>query len=263
MHTSWFAPVGNNCYAQLSGEALYELYPQGTGPPAPGEAARPRKRRREEATRQKRSKRRKTDQDGMAEQPERSSLKSKKIASLADVAIPRAKMFYGQKPAQRRDGRSLAGLPPTRTLSLPIARITLRHIDLLNTLSPSDPASALALTRTIFPSVYGLRPFVDHGYAPPSGSFIGTHDLVSGLKRPKRAQAIMIAMRELLARHKAVDYRKEWWKVQQRRGMQDQLEAVSHSQVGIQNGSRGVVGQADPGQGPSMAQSNPAWNARR
>lgn len=113
VHASCFSPVGNNCYAQLSGEALYDRVPLSKQTePVNQETPGSRKRKRGKIEERKRKKQRPDDN------PTEGSrgchgVARKKAQSLADTIIPRGKMFYGQGPPPRGD-RPRAGLPPTR-----------------------------------------------------------------------------------------------------------------------------------------------------
>ena len=122
LETSLFIPVGNNCYMQLSGRPIYDLYSH-------SQQAKPaNKRKLSEICSKRRVKGlKKSTQKPHAGEPEvsgrhRGTPRYRPHCLLgielnshrpADINIPRQKMFYGQ-PARRADGKLFHGLPAQR-----------------------------------------------------------------------------------------------------------------------------------------------------
>jgi telomerase reverse transcriptase len=264
IYTSLFLTVGNNCFIQLSGEPLYDMY-DAKGP----KGDRGMKRVLEvdqgddegSGVRRGRKRRRRNGGGGggggggdgaLGDGEERVALpqvKSKgtrkgkdRAVGPADESVARQRMFYGH-PAKRADGKLFPGVPPQRAfisnLSLSIRTVaralTVPFADILNKLKPSrdyfiDDTACLRLVHTVFPAVFG-RARQPHHDRP------GTFDLERDIQRlskgcSRRIPGVIGAMRELVVRHSRTDYRSLLWRCIERRGGTDgELQPVSHSQV--------------------------------
>jgi telomerase reverse transcriptase len=268
VHTSLFLTVGNNCFIQLSGTPLYDMY-DAKGP----KGIRGMKRSSEvdqgvdKGTGDQRRRKRRSRNGGgggggggdgsdggaLGDREERMALhqmKRKVSASgkgkgravgPADEPVARQRMFYGH-PAKRADGKLLPGVPPSRasiSLSLSIRTATcalmLPLADILNKLMPSrdyiiDNTACLRLVRAVFPALFGRARQSHH-------DGVATVDLERDLQRlsrscSRRIPPLIGVMRELVVRHSSTDYRTLLWRCIERRGGTDgELQPVSHSQV--------------------------------
>nr|ODN91106.1 hypothetical protein L203_01308 [Cryptococcus depauperatus CBS 7841] len=187
VHSALFLPVGNNCYLQLSGTPLYDIYDQQqqyqTHSKVQWQLKRKSENRKDRRSKKKQRKIHIGDV-GQNAHPNKSceppsSRPSAKIKSPADINIDRQKMFYG-KPFFITAGKVSSGLPPS-------------HI--LNTLkspprtSPSEVA-CLGLLYSIFPTIFAGRN--------------GITFLVKGSNQ--RLERMIPIAREILIRHSRIDY---------------------------------------------------------
>lgn len=135
--TSIFFPVGNNCFMQLSGRGVHEVYESRAAEARAREEEARGSRKRKRAGKQEHEgrrgkKRRKAvgkAEEGRTSRDEKSNQvgggQARKTAkagpSPADVKLARARMYYGQ-PTREKNGEILLGLPPSRTCLLLCAR---------------------------------------------------------------------------------------------------------------------------------------------
>ncbi|KAK8849571.1 hypothetical protein IAR55_004906 [Kwoniella newhampshirensis] len=184
LNASLFLPVGNNCYMQLSGRPIYDLYDHdkmATKVPLSGstEGRKRKDKGKGPCGRCKRKRRKADDEEG--ENDNTVKAKSPRVGP-AGINIARQKMFYGQ-PYRLSNGCISSGLPP-------------HHI--LYKLKPSSYSlptdrTCLTLLQSIFPSLFVKPTSRDNERFTIKGS-------------PRRIEGMLGMAREILVRHSRIDY---------------------------------------------------------
>ncbi|WVN86882.1 uncharacterized protein L203_102056 [Cryptococcus depauperatus CBS 7841] len=165
VHSALFLPVGNNCYLQLSGTPLYDIYDQQqqyqTHSKVQWQLKRKSENRKDRRSKKKQRKIHIGDV-GQNAHPNKSceppsSRPSAKIKSPADINIDRQKMFYG-KPFFITAGKVSSGLPPSQRM-IPIAReILIRHSRIDYPQIMRECSSAKENREFVSPSTFSLHP---------------------------------------------------------------------------------------------------------
>ncbi|WVQ96087.1 hypothetical protein IAU59_003188 [Kwoniella sp. CBS 9459] len=213
-HTSMFLPVGNNCYTQLTGEPIYDLYDRSVGTQmsvVPNTidkencdgCARGKKRHRkaecvgmrkrvkvdiEPDTRTEST----TSADQKPSRPEHLitlPLKGTKRTSAADVILARQRIFYGH-PSRLTNGQMAYGLPPNHM----IPKLSLSS-------ASSTDFQYLQALRTIFPSMF-------RNSSAKSSSLSLEDDQIRVRGNPERIEGMLGMIREVTARYSRIDFRK-------------------------------------------------------
>lgn len=185
--TSLFSPVGNNCYLQLSGIPLYELYEDDHRRAfSKIELSRKRKRGAEKNRKGKRKRPKSTTVIQAEESSEifdQAKAKEKKDdGNPSNINILRQRMFYG-RPYWNKQGVLTYGLPPSHILnSLKCGKKSHE--------APSD-FDCLSLLDDIFPQLVGNNKDI---------STFTTEKL------PKRAAGMIGIAREIIVRHNRLEY---------------------------------------------------------
>ncbi|WVR08145.1 hypothetical protein IAU60_005191 [Kwoniella sp. DSM 27419] len=112
LHTSIFLPLSNNCYTQLSGQPIYDLYDHKKASLLETSYTQKRKK---SSTRHTRRKRARPMLDTAPSRPEMVKPAMNRAAA-AEVSIARQRMFYG-RPARSHNGKPSIGLPPSHMLA--------------------------------------------------------------------------------------------------------------------------------------------------
>ncbi|OXH32063.1 telomerase reverse transcriptase [Cryptococcus neoformans] len=186
--TSLFCPVGNNCYLQLSGIPLYELYEDDHRRIFESKIELKRKRKRG-AEKNKKGKRKRPKSitviqaEGNSEILDQVKIKEKRDdRNPSNINIMRQRMFYG-RPYWNKQGVLSYGLPPSHILnSLKCGKKSHE--------APSD-VDCLSLLDDIFPQLVGNNKDIS--------SFITE-------KLPKRAAGMIGIAREIIVRHNRLEY---------------------------------------------------------
>ncbi|KAL0249996.1 hypothetical protein I308_103299 [Cryptococcus tetragattii IND107] len=184
--TSLFSPVGNNCYLQLSGIPLYELYEEDHRRVSVPKIELSRKRKRgAEKNRKYKRKRSKSTTVIQAEDgsEDRANVKEKEDDRIpSNTNILRQRMFYG-RPYWNKQGVLSHGLPPSHILNA-LKRGKKSHE------APSD-IDCLSLLDDIFPQLVDSNKDI---------STFTTENL------PKRLGGMIGIAREIIVRHNRLDY---------------------------------------------------------
>ncbi|WRT69587.1 uncharacterized protein IL334_006576 [Kwoniella shivajii] len=181
VHTSIFLPIGNNCFSQLSGMPIYDLYDHGTisqcklpqisnsGICSTG---------KDNAESKKRNKKRKKAPS--REREGKQVKRTKSSNSIAEVKIPRQRIYYGH-PSRSSNGKITYGLPNSHILH-----------KLAGTLGGPTDLEYLNFVQAVFPSLFQGR-----------GE--------DGLKirgNQERLEGILGMVRELVARYKKINFKR-------------------------------------------------------
>ncbi|KJE00572.1 telomerase reverse transcriptase [Cryptococcus gattii NT-10] len=184
--TSLFSPVGNNCYLQLSGIPLYELYEEDHHRVSVSKMELSRKRKRgPETNRKYKRKRSKSTAVIQAEDcsENRANVKEKEDDRIpSNTNILRQRMFYG-RPYWNKQGVLSHGLPPSHILNA-LKRGKKSHE------APSD-VDCLSLLDDIFPQLVDSNKDI---------SAFTTENL------PKRLEGMIGIAREIIVRHNRLNY---------------------------------------------------------
>ncbi|KIR56625.1 telomerase reverse transcriptase [Cryptococcus gattii Ru294] len=184
--TSLFSPVGNNCYLQLSGIPLYELYGEDHHRVSVSKMELSRKRKRgPETNRKYKRKRSKSTAVIQAEDcsEDRANVKEKEDDRIpSNTNILRQRMFYG-RPYWNKQGVLSHGLPPSHILNA-LKRGKKSHE------APSD-VDCLSLLDDIFPQLVDSNKDI---------SAFTTENL------PKRLEGMIGIAREIIVRHNRLNY---------------------------------------------------------
>ncbi|WWC65948.1 uncharacterized protein I303_108570 [Kwoniella dejecticola CBS 10117] len=185
LHSSLFLPVGNNCYTQLSGEPIYDLYDHAKfartdapdGDQAVNTGLDPRAAIKSRSSRKRR-------RDALLEENCDSHKKTRNLKRLlADVKIPRQRIYYGHASKTAR-GKILYGLPPSHMFYTLKSTMGAGHV---------ADIELLKIAQSIFPSLF--RHDNDND---------GTIR-VKGSKA--RLEGVLGMISELVARHRKIDFR--------------------------------------------------------
>ncbi|KIR60061.1 telomerase reverse transcriptase [Cryptococcus bacillisporus CA1873] len=184
--TSLFSPAGNNCYLQLSGIPLYELYEEDHHRVSVSkiELSRKRKRGAEKNRKYKRKRSKSTTviqaEDGSEDRANVKENEDDRIPSNTNIL--RQRMFYG-RPYWNKQGVLSHGLPPSHILNA-LKRGKKSHE------APSD-VDCLSLLDDIFPQLVDSNKDI---------STFTTENL------PKRLEGMIGIAREIIVRHNRLDY---------------------------------------------------------
>ncbi|WVF68547.1 hypothetical protein IAT40_003315 [Kwoniella sp. CBS 6097] len=211
-HASIFLPVGNNCYTQLTGEPIYDLYDRtavavqqvddgGKDNGSSHQSQRGKKRRRKAESCKTRKRIRLEEetrtisgltsglrQAGAHFAPPKKSLKR---TGAADIVIARQRMFYGH-PSLLANGQIAYGLP----LNHVIAKLSVSTV-------PSTDIEYLQILRTIFPSMFVNSTTTTKGSSSDLG---GDRMRVRG--NPERIEGMLGMIKEVVARYTRLDFRR-------------------------------------------------------
>ncbi|RXK34877.1 hypothetical protein M231_07866 [Tremella mesenterica] len=201
LHTSLFITVGNNCFLQLSGVPVYDLYqhPDLTSLSTSENVMeiRGKKRKRGDSS-------------------DKLKASQNKQPSPATIYISRQSMFYGH-PLRKPNGKHVSGLPPKHVLNK--LGVSLEK--------GSNDKMCLILARHVFPSLFCLPSFS----ASKKSMRLPEDPKIQGSTR--RLTRIMGAMREIITRHAKVDYPQILKRCTERktRDSSQLVEPVPHSRV--------------------------------
>ncbi|OCF77899.1 hypothetical protein I204_01902 [Kwoniella mangroviensis CBS 8886] len=189
IHTSLFLPVGNNCFIQLSGIPIYDLYDHSKiaqhhphpHPQTENDGSDTNPNLGEPCGHNKRKRKRKSSKDDV----EKAGKCPKKARSaLAEIQIPRQRMYYGHI-SRTSNGRMVHGLP--RSLA----------VDTLHKLSQTvgEPSKEyLEFAQQVLPSLFRPRSSGDDELPKVRGNV-------------KRLEGVLGMMRELVVRYRKIDFR--------------------------------------------------------
>ncbi|WWC92913.1 uncharacterized protein L201_007875 [Kwoniella dendrophila CBS 6074] len=179
--TSLFLPIGNNCFIQLSGTPIYDLYDHSKIAEFDDTLIKDGTETSHEVDegvvsgcRGKKRKRKMSAIDGGMKQ--KSPVNAK---GTADIKIPRQRIYYG-RPARTSNGKIMYGLPPTHTLHK-LSSMTGHLPDI----------QYLKFAQTVLPSLFHRS--------------IDDRLRVKG--NPERIEGILGMVKELVARYRKIDFK--------------------------------------------------------